>query len=219
RRRALAGEDVRGIIVDATENLVDDFLEETVDENAQPEDWDIPELRDRLKKVFGLEWTETDDGIRDIPFDELRARVIREATAKLEQRDQEIDKELFTAAEQQVILSYTDQFWKDHLLAMDRLRDGIGLRGYGQRNPLLEYKKEGFNMFLLMASLRDEAIVSTLLLTPQEGLERLVAMQGGMPVVSKAAARRLMDNPAAAIGGRAVAMAQGKSPEEFEAMA
>jgi preprotein translocase subunit SecA len=219
RRRALAGEDVRGIIVDAIENLVDDFLEETAGENVQPEEWDIPELRDRLKKVFGLEWAETDDGVRDIPLDELRARVIREAVAKLEQRDQEIDKELFTAAEQQVILSYTDQFWKDHLLAMDRLRDGIGLRGYGQRNPLLEYKKEGFNMFLLMASLRDEAIVSTLLLTPQEGLERLVASQGGMPVVSKAAARRLMENPAAAIGGRAVAMAQGRSPEEFEEMA
>ena len=74
-------------------------------------------------------------------------------------------------------------------------------------------------MFLLMASLRDEAIVSTLLLTPQEGLERLVAMQGGMPVVSKAAARRLMENPAAAIGGRAVAMAQGKPVDELAAMA
>ncbi len=219
RRRALAGEDVRGIIADAIENLVDDFLEETVPESVQPEEWDVPELRERLKKVFGIEWSETDEEVRDHALEELRERLIKEAVAKLEAREQEIDKELFNAAEQQVILSYTDQFWKDHLLAMDRLRDGIGLRGYGQRNPLLEYKKEGFNMFLLMASLRDEAIVSTLLLTAEDGLGRLVAMQGGMPVVSKAAARRLMDNPAAAIGGRAVAMAQGKSLEEMDAMA
>src|SRR6185436_19397993 len=80
-------------------------------------------------------------------------------------------------------------------------------------------KKEGFNMFLLMASLRDEAIVSTLLLTPEDRLAGLVESQSGAPMVSKAAARRLMANPAAAIGGRAVAMAQGRSPDELEAMA
>jgi len=62
-----------------------------------------------------------------------------------------------------LLLQFADQFWKDHLLAMDRLRDGIGLRGYGQRNPLLEYKKEAFQMFQLMNSLRDEAVLSRLL--------------------------------------------------------
>src|SRR6185436_3117857 len=98
RRRALGGEDVRGIIVDAIENLVDDFLEETVQENEQPEEWDIPELRERLKKVFGIDWAETDDGIRDIPSDEIRSRVVKEATAKLELRNGEIDPELFHAS-------------------------------------------------------------------------------------------------------------------------
>jgi preprotein translocase subunit SecA len=66
-------------------------------------------------------------------------------------------------AERFFLSQHTDQLWKDHLLAMDRLRDGIGLRGYGQRNPLLEYKKEGFNMFHTMAALRDEAVVRSLL--------------------------------------------------------
>jgi preprotein translocase subunit SecA len=64
--------------------------------------------------------------------------------------------------ERYLLLQFTDQFWKDHLLAMDRLRDGIGLRGYGQRNPLLEYKKEAFNMYMYMTSLRDEAVIARL---------------------------------------------------------
>ena len=62
-----------------------------------------------------------------------------------------------------MLLHFTDQFWKDHLLAMDRLRHGVSLRGYGQQNPLLEYKREGTEMFMLMCSLRDEAVLTQLL--------------------------------------------------------
>ena len=65
--------------------------------------------------------------------------------------------------EKKMLLHFTDQFWKDHLLAMDRLRHGVSLRGYGQQNPLLEYKREGTEMFMLMCSLRDEAVLTQLL--------------------------------------------------------
>jgi preprotein translocase subunit SecA len=85
-----------------------------------------------------------------------------------------------------LILQHTDQFWKDHLLAMDRLREGIGLRGYGQRNPLLEYKKEGTSMYMLMTSLRDESVVSQV-------LRMEIAPNEEIPEVSKKVAKKLVN--------------------------
>ena len=85
------------------------------------------------------------------------------------------------------MLFRSDQFWKDHLLAMDRLRDGIGLRGYGQRNPLLEYKKEAFQMYQLMSSLRDEAVIGRLLRVSTQVAETAAAAP------SKNMARRLSE--------------------------
>src|SRR5262249_14003289 len=61
-----------------------------------------------------------------------------------------------------LLLQFTDTLWKDHLLALDRLRQGVGLRGYGQRNPLLEYKKEALQMYLMMSAMRDEQVVTRL---------------------------------------------------------
>ena len=86
-----------------------------------------------------------------------------------------------------LLLQHTDQFWKDHLLAMDRLREGIGLRGYGQRNPLLEYKKEGTNMYMLMTSLRDEAVVAQL-------LRMELAEDEEVPEISKTAAKKMVSS-------------------------
>ena len=94
--------------------------------------------------------------------------------------------------EKKMLLHFTDQFWKDHLLAMDRLRHGVSLRGYGQQNPLLEYKREGTEMFMLMCSLRDEAVLTQLLaFTPdmmmpsmnasRQATERILDVAGQAP--------------------------------------
>ena len=93
-----------------------------------------------------------------------------------------------------------DQHWKDHLLAMDRLRDGIGLRGYGQRNPLLEYKREGTDMFRLMMSMRDEAVVSYILKADLEA--------EAIPEPSKSAARRMAREAPGELAGTPVQQAQ-----------
>ncbi len=163
RRRALEGENIRELVVEAIENLVQDILDEHVQQGGNPERWDIAALKKDLKKIFTLEWTEEDDEIRDMAYEDIRQRILAEAMEAYERKEEEIGAEQLRQVERMLLLQLTDQYWKDHLLAMDRLRDGIGLRGYGQRNPLLEYKKEGTRMFQLMNSLRDEAVVSRIL--------------------------------------------------------
>jgi preprotein translocase subunit SecA len=163
RRRALEGENIREMTIEALEHLVDDILGETVPEGVHPEQWDVDGMRQRIQRIFTLEWDDTDEDVRDMSFEELRSRIIHEATELYEGREEELEAEPMRRLERTLLLQYTDQHWKDHLLAMDRLRDGIGLRGYGQRNPLLEYKREGTDMFRLMMSMRDEAVISYVL--------------------------------------------------------
>ncbi len=170
RRRALGGDDIRGMVVNSFENLIDDFMDECCQEGVHPEDWDIKGLKERLQRVFGVQWEDEGDALRDSAVVELRGRMLDEALALYEAKETELGADTLRQVERMLLLQFTDQLWKDHLLAMDRLRDGIGLRGYGQRNPLLEYKKEGFNMFQMMGAMRDEAVVSRILrlqLTPE----------------------------------------------------
>jgi len=84
-----------------------------------------------------------------------------------------------------LLLRYTDQLWKDHLLALDRLRQGVGLRGYGQRNPLLEYKREALQMYRMMSAMRDEQVLRSLFNTEVELAQAAAANPG------KQTARRL----------------------------
>ncbi len=164
RRKALAGEGIRELTLEAVEGVVDDIMDDCAPEGMHPEDWTIGLLRERITKVFGVSWEdETDDELRDHAQRELRGRLLGEAMDLYTAKEEAITTENARQIERMLLLQFTDQLWRDHLLAMDRLRDGIGLRGYGQRNPLLEYKKEGYNMFMMMNALRDEHVVSRFL--------------------------------------------------------
>jgi len=186
RRRALEGEDVRDMIVDAIDGLVVDVMQECVSGALHPEMWEIDKLRERIGTSFGISFDDLkDDDFRDMAAEEIRPMLTEAATQAYEAQEVELGEEATRQIERMLLLQHTDQFWKDHLLAMDRLREGIGLRGYGQRNPLLEYKKEGTNMYMLMTSLRDEAVVSQL-------LRMEIAEEEEVPEISKSAAKKLV---------------------------
>ena len=187
RRRALEGDNVRDMMMTACEGLVDDLMAETISAALHPEMWDIGKLRERFNTTFGQDFeVHSDEDFRDMAEAEIRGLLTDEAMKSYEQQESELGEEATRQIERMLILQHTDQFWKDHLLAMDRLREGIGLRGYGQRNPLLEYKKEGTNMYMLMTSLRDEAVVSQL-------LRMELAEDEELPEVSKKSARELVN--------------------------
>jgi preprotein translocase subunit SecA len=186
RRRALEGEDVRDMMVDAIDGLIVDVMQECISGALHPETWKISTLRERMGATFGFNFDELkDEEFRDMAAEEIRPMLMEKALEVYEGQEAELGEEATRQVERMLLLQHTDQFWKDHLLAMDRLREGIGLRGYGQRNPLLEYKKEGTNMYMLMTSLRDEAVVSQL-------LRMELAEEEEIPEISKSAARNLV---------------------------
>jgi preprotein translocase subunit SecA len=187
RRRALEGDNVRDMVTTACEGLVDDLMSETVSASLHPEMWDITKLRERFNETFGENFSQfSDDEFRDMAEAEIAGMLNEHAVKAYDHQEGELGEEATRQIERMLILQHTDQFWKDHLLAMDRLREGIGLRGYGQRNPLLEYKKEGTNMYMLMTSLRDESVVSQL-------LRMELAEDEELPEISKKSARKLVD--------------------------
>jgi preprotein translocase subunit SecA len=207
RRRALGGDDIRGMVVDSFNNLVDDIMDECCQEGVHPEDWDMGGLKERLERLFGIKWDDEDDALRDFSVMELRGRMYDETIALYDAKEAELGEDTLRQVERMLLLQFTDQLWKDHLLAMDRLRDGIGLRGYGQRNPLLEYKKEGFGMFQMMGAMRDESVVSRIIRL-QLNPEVEAAAGAGVGAGSKQQARKLARTTAGA-----GAPLQQKAPE------
>ena len=207
RRRALGGDDIRGMVIDSFNNLVDDIMDECCQEGVHPEDWDMPGLKERLDRLFGIKWEDHDDALRDFSVIELRGRMYDETIALYEAKEAELGEETLRQVERMLLLQFTDQLWKDHLLAMDRLRDGIGLRGYGQRNPLLEYKKEGFGMFQMMGAMRDEAVVSRVI-----RLQLNPEVEAAAETGSKQQARKLARTTAGAGAPLQQKAPQGEAP-------
>ncbi|MEC8381250.1 MAG: preprotein translocase subunit SecA [Myxococcota bacterium] len=184
RRRALAGDNIKELIDTAIQSLTEDVLTECMDPNINAQEWDIDLLREHCTRIFELEWQESDEDIRDFAYAEIKSHIINHAHERYFNKTEELGDDQMSNLEQMLLLQLTDSYWKDHLLAMDRLRDGIGLRGFGQLNPLLEYKREGTDLFMLMNSLRDESLLRNLLNFKPE----MVGMLDG----SKPNARRIV---------------------------
>jgi len=185
RRRALAGENVVEMIEEAVGNIVQDMMDDFIVDGLKPEHWNLAGLRENLARVFELEWEETDDELRDFSRAEIRDRIKGQGLEKVAKMREEMGEEVYVDFCRMLLLQYTDNLWKDHLLALDRLRQGVGLRGYGQRNPLLEYKREALQMYLMMAAMRDEMVVTQLIHT------ELQMAQAAAEAPSKRVARQL----------------------------
>jgi len=187
RRKALAGDGIAPLIEEAVASVVSDVMDECCQEGMHPEYWNVANLRKRLEKVFGIVWDDADNAIRDHSREELRDRVVLEAKSLAEARVASIGEEAFLEVARMYLLRFTDNLWKNHLLAMDRLRQGVHVRSYGQRNPLLEYKREAFHMYLMMDAMRDEQLLEKLYKADEE----IFAAAATAP--SKQMARNLVD--------------------------
>jgi preprotein translocase subunit SecA len=171
RRRALEGQDIRGMVDDSLRSVITDIMDDYCDEGLNPEHWNLVGIRSNVERVFGIVWSETDDQLRDMARLDLERRMLEEGRGLIEAKRTELGEAAFDQVARMFVLRLTDDLWKDHLLAVDRLRQSVGLRGYGQRNPLLEYKREAFHMFLMMSSMRDELLLTRLVraqLAPQQ---------------------------------------------------
>ena len=166
RRAALEGDGIDRMVEQATDNIVNDIVDDYCEEGLNPEHWNVTGIRENLERVFGITWEDSDDAIRDLARAELEQRLRREAHGAVTAKREALEatrEGAFGEVGRMLVLRLTDALWKDHLLALDRLRQGVSVRGYGQRNPLLEYKREAYQMYLMMSAARDEQLVTQLI--------------------------------------------------------
>jgi preprotein translocase subunit SecA len=154
RRAVLAGHNLKEHVQDMMTEMVDSALAIYCPAEQYPEEWDVKGLVEMMQGQFGLDITQgTHDGgaaLRDLGREALAEDLKRLVRDAYDRKEREMGSELMRFLEKTFMLQVIDHHWKDHLLAMDHLRDGIGLRGYGQKDPLIEYKREGYDLFAAM---------------------------------------------------------------------
>ncbi len=163
RRKILKGEDQHEYFVGLIDSLVDWMLDSHANKGNSPEEWDRPALRQAVLAQFGLDIETLPIDWNAVVFEELREALVKGLLAVYEGKEKQLGP-FMREFERMILLQVIDSQWKDHLLEMDHLKEGIGLRGYGQKDPLIEYKKEGFEMFQSMLDRIEEDAVRYLFL-------------------------------------------------------
>jgi len=169
--------DCRQYLMNLAEDLLDATVDTFCDKHVDPSDWDLEALKHEMTRLFaldagdfaivGFDEDKSIDAVRDGLWDRLQKRYA--------DKEQLVDAELLRRVERDIMLQIVDVQWKDHLYSLDHLKEGIGLRGYGQRDPLVEYKKESYALFQDMKDRVDEEMVRYLWLL------RPVASEGAAP--------------------------------------
>jgi preprotein translocase subunit SecA len=169
RRQLLEGEDQKEYLMGIADDILVSLVAQYASENTHPDEWDLEGLRTAVMRQFGFDYRA--EGIEPMQMGskQLEEVLIAKAREKYDQKELIIGAAPMRYHERMLMLQIVDSHWKDHLLAMDHLKEGIGLRGYGQRDPLVEYKKESFNLFEdLMGRVEEDTLRFLFLLQPVE---------------------------------------------------
>lgn len=157
RKEILQGDSLRNRVLSMIDETIEEILSIYCPEDKHAGEWDSKGLKDAAYGIFSV-------SVGDIPGDlvAVKEHLSSQITRAYEDKEAEIGSEMMQYLEKMIVLQVVDSQWKDHLLAMDHLKEGIGLRGYGQRDPLVEYKKEAFDMFSDMSGRISTEIVTRL---------------------------------------------------------
>jgi preprotein translocase subunit SecA len=150
RRDVLAGGDLKESVLEMMEEQAEGIVDLHADEKDHPEDWDLKGIEDAIYQQFSFRWktpSVEEDGLNRNRLKEL---VLQGAKDIYQKKEKEFGEATLRYLEKVIMLQSIDHHWKDHLLAVDQLKEGIGLRGYGQKDPRIEYQKEAYQMFLEM---------------------------------------------------------------------
>jgi preprotein translocase subunit SecA len=207
--------DSRAYLMSLAEGALDSMMETYAPREADFEAWDLDALRREVTRVFAVETHDLDFG--DQSSDEIGDLLWERITAGYAQKEALVGREILQRVERDVMLQVVDAQWKDHLYSLDHLKEGIGLRGYGQRDPLVEYKKESFQLFQDMKERIDEDIVRYLW-----GLRPVISEQAAgvgapvaRPVAPRAPQRRsplLFNNPSETVPAFGAPLPQQTAP-------
>ena len=151
RRQLLEGVDQKELITDDyVSNILSNILDVHAPDNLHPDQWDVKALGDQLLMQFGMDISAEGIPVRELNRHELGEALFTHLKERYDAKEQIIGEQAMRYHERMIMLSVLDGLWKDHLLAMDQLKEGIGLRGYGQQDPLISYKRESYEAFEAM---------------------------------------------------------------------
>ena len=162
RRELLEGKGQKDYLLQKAEEIAEYLLESTCNPDADPEEWRPEDLRTGMIKFFGVDVNSMGVDWKTINGPQLRELVVESVRERHGEKEHTLGPEMMRHHERTLMLYIIDTAWKDHLFAMDHLKEGIGLRGYGQRDPLTEYKKESFAMFGQMKERIEDEMVTNL---------------------------------------------------------
>jgi preprotein translocase subunit SecA len=157
RRRILEGKDTKEHLKGLTSEVLEWFLDSYCPDKDEPDAWNLDGMRLALRETFGLDISATD--LETWGRNDMASRIETLLTGRFEQKEAQVGSDVFLGYTRILMLNIVDAQWKDHLYALDHLKEGINLRSYGQRDPLIEYKKESFDMFQALMDRIDEEIL------------------------------------------------------------
>ncbi|MFB2980772.1 preprotein translocase subunit SecA [Microseira sp. BLCC-F43] len=171
RRRVLEGQDLKEQVIKYAEKTMDDIVEAYINPELPSEEWKLPEMVAKVKEFVYLLSDLEPEQLEDLSMNEIKMFLqeqVRIAYDIKEAQIEQVSTGLMRQAERFFILQQIDTLWREHLQAMDALRESVGLRGYGQQDPLIEYKSEGYEMFLeMMTAIRRNVVYSLFQFQPQ----------------------------------------------------
>ncbi len=169
RKQLLEGEDQKEYLMGIADDIMSGFVSQFAGKDTHPDEWDLEGLATAVLRQFGFDYRTEGINPGQLGSKDLEDALIAKAHEKYNQKEAIIGSAPMRYHERMLMLQIVDSQWKDHLLAMDHLKEGIGLRGYGQRDPLVEYKKESYELFEdLMGRIEEDTLRFLFLLQPVE---------------------------------------------------
>jgi preprotein translocase subunit SecA len=156
RRKILQGEDIHDRALDIVQDVVSAAVSEQAGGESHPDEWDWEQLVARVREIYPTKLDATSFDLERVDFNEVHSAFVEESLKTYAEREAELGSERMREIERLVLLNVIDNRWREHLYEMDYLQEGIGLRGYGQRDPLVEYQREGYDMFVAMQNMVKE---------------------------------------------------------------
>jgi preprotein translocase subunit SecA len=205
--------DTRAYLMTLAEDILDDAIEAYLGKDIDVEEWDFGALQMDMTRVFGLDAADFEAAdFAGKSADEIRDALWQRIAQRYEAKEKLLPPEIMRRIERELMLSIVDTQWKDHLYSLDHLKEGIGLRGYGQKDPLVEYKKESFELFQDMKRRIDEDVVNRL------WIGQFTIVQEGAPpprAPRRVAAPFTLNEPKAEPVGAFAAASRAVAPSPF----
>jgi len=182
RNQALRGENITESVLKMIEEFIEDKIDEHTQESTYAEDWNWDDLKQDILRVMLLDMDLSEDKMATVKQDELEENLKSAAKTLYYKREQVLGDELMRHLERIAVLKVIDELWKENLYEMDQIKEGVNLRAYGQKDPLIEYKREGFALFQdMLAKINEEALTfifkARIEREPREAVPRQVRQQ------------------------------------------